>query len=429
MSRICLITPGHLSTNPRLVKEADALNQAGYDVVVIAADFANWARAADREFADRPWRVVDKLEFGPEARLFTHARQTARQRVARVAFGMGMKAETIEFAACHPIGPDLFNIARRTKADLYIAHYTAALPAAAGAAKVNNASYAFDAEDFHLGDLPDLPRYALEKHLIRSIEGRYLPGCSYITAASQGIARAYAETYGIAEPTVVLNVFPRSQAPRAPTACGVASPGPSIYWFSQTIGADRGLECVARAVGRAESSPHLYIRGNDADGCYVDILRRIAVKDGADNRLHFLSPAAPSEMERLAAAYDIGFSGETGHTQNRRISLGNKLFSYLLAGIPILMADVPANVLFATGLKECTQLYPIDDADALARAIDKWLLDDITLKNARVAAWEFGQTRYNWEREKEQFLGQVHNILKKQTLWADRRTKVSSAVR
>jgi hypothetical protein len=34
-----LVTPGHLSTNPRLVKEADALAAAGYQVSVVSARF------------------------------------------------------------------------------------------------------------------------------------------------------------------------------------------------------------------------------------------------------------------------------------------------------------------------------------------------------------------------------------------------------
>ena len=38
-SRICLVTPGQPSTNPRLVKEADALCEAGYDVQVVACKY------------------------------------------------------------------------------------------------------------------------------------------------------------------------------------------------------------------------------------------------------------------------------------------------------------------------------------------------------------------------------------------------------
>lgn len=423
MSRVCLITPGHLSTNPRIVKEADALIEAGYEVRVIAADFAKWGRAADAEFVNRRWRLEKKLGFGPQASLSTRVKQTARQRIARLIVRLRASCAAIDSAACHPIGPDLANVARRTPADLYIAHYLAALPAAAGAAETHGVSYAFDAEDFHLGDLPDLPQYAFEKRLVRAIERRYLPNCAYVTAASPGIARAYAETYGIPEPTVVLNVFPPSQAPDAPTPRGTASPGPSIYWFSQTIGGNRGLECMVRAIGRAKSRPHFYIRGNAATS-FVDTLWRIARDEGADRQLHLLPPAAPSEMERLAAIYDIGFSGETGHTRNRLISLGNKLFSYLLAGIPILMADVPANLALAKNLCKSAQLYPVDDADALAQAMDNWLLNDVALKTARFTAWELGRTRYNWEHEKEQFLNRVDSVLTKPSPSRNRSAKV-----
>ena len=33
--RICLITPGHIASNPRLVKEARALQQSGMEVHII----------------------------------------------------------------------------------------------------------------------------------------------------------------------------------------------------------------------------------------------------------------------------------------------------------------------------------------------------------------------------------------------------------
>ena len=224
--------------------------------------------------------------------------QLVRQRLARVMVAAGVRRAPIVLAAWHPIGPDLVRAALDVRADLYIAHYPAALPAAAIAAQRHQARYAFDAEDFHLGDTPDGPEYDVQRQMLRAIEGRYLPGCAYVTAASPGIADAYAEAYGIARPTVVLNVFPRAQAPCCPTPRGTATPGPSVYWFSQTIGPDRGLECAVRAIGRARSRPHLYLRGTPAAG-FLDRLRKIAGEADALDRLHVLPPAAPSEMVRL----------------------------------------------------------------------------------------------------------------------------------
>jgi glycosyltransferase involved in cell wall biosynthesis len=409
MARICLLSPGHLSTNPRLVKEADALTDAGHEVALITGDYSLWARKADKTITARS-RVVQTLCFGPQAALPRRIFQLLRVRVARVLVAAGLRDPAIVCAAWHPIAPDLVAAAKRVKADLYIAHYPAALPAAAIAGRLHGALYAFDAEDFHLGDPPDGIAYATERRIVRAIEERYLPGCTYVTAASPGIADAYASSYRIERPTVVLNVFPRARAPTSPSAKGRAYPSPSIYWFSQTIGPDRGLECAVRAIGRARSQPHLYLRGSPAAD-YLDLLRRIAVEAGAADRLHILPPAPPYEMERLAAVYDLGLSGETGHTSNRRIALTNKVFTYLLAGLPIIASDIPSHVSFAADGGSAMRLYAVDDADELAAAFDELLEDHHALATARAAAFTLGQTRYNWDDEKSVLLTRVEASL------------------
>ena len=190
MARICLLSPGHLSTNPRLVKEADALADAGHEVTLITGDYSLWAREADKTITAR-WRVVRTLCFGPQAALPTRIFQFLRVRAARVLMAAGFRDPAVVRAAWHPIAPDLVAAAKGVKADLYVAHYPAALPAAAIAGRVHKALYAFDAEDFHLGDPPDGIAYASERRMVRAIEERYLPGCVYVTAASPGIADAY----------------------------------------------------------------------------------------------------------------------------------------------------------------------------------------------------------------------------------------------
>ena len=203
--------------------------------------------------------------------------------------------------------------------------------------------------------------------------------------------------------------FPCAQAPSNPTPTGTAEPGPSVYWFSQTIGPDRGLECAVQAIGRARVRPHLYLRGSPASG-FLDRLQTIAAAAGAAGRLHILSPAAPSEMERLAASYDVGFSGEPGHTRNNRTALGNKLFTYLLAGLPVVMSDIPAHRAFAPEAGEAARLYTTDDADSLAAALDLVLGDPALLAAARAAAFRLGQTRFNWDIEKAKLLDLVKSL-------------------
>jgi hypothetical protein len=211
--RICLVTPGQLSTNPRLVKEAGALAAAGHEVSIVSARFIPWADVADGEFANRPWQVR-KVAFGPMAGRARHVVQGLRRRACMLVYKFFGLCPELAF---HPVIPALARAARATKADLYIAHNLAALPAAYRAAKKHRARLGFDAEDFHSGELNDTPDNALRIGLTRELERRYLPRCDYLTAASPGIARAYADAYGVQGPTVLLNVFPKTDAPAEPT--------------------------------------------------------------------------------------------------------------------------------------------------------------------------------------------------------------------
>jgi len=141
MASICLVTSGHLSTNPRIVKEADCLAEAGHQVTVLATRYLAWAEETDALFAGRGWVVAPPVGFGPRAPILTRLTQIARQRLARLAVdGARMKHHSVVNADWHQATPTLVRAAKRIQADLYIAHYPAALPAAALAAPVPRAT-------------------------------------------------------------------------------------------------------------------------------------------------------------------------------------------------------------------------------------------------------------------------------------------------
>ena len=391
MKRVCIVTTGQIGSNPRVLKEAQALHIAGYAVEVIAT------------------RVPGRLEMIDSATFLWHLtlldlRSKWRWRFLRAEqVFCALIERLLRYPRLADLGLSAFTrplvtAAIRIPADLYIAHYPPALAAAAAAARRNNARYAYDAEDFHLGDLPDVPAFKFQRRLIRSVESRYLPGCSYVTAASPMIADAYAAEYGIRRPNVLLNVFPKAQAPRCLTPRGTGEFHPSVYWFSQTVGPDRGLECAVLAIAMARTKPHLVLRGSMARQ-FGDLLVTLAHKAGAADRLHFLPPAPASDMERLAAIHDIGLVGETGHTLNRRIALTNKQFSYLLAGIPTVMSDIPAHRAFAADCAGAAFLYTANDAASLAAALDFLLESPERLAQARAAAFRLAQDQFNWDRE------------------------------
>jgi hypothetical protein len=118
-------------------------------------------------------------------------------------------------------------------------------------------------------------------------------------------------------------------------------------------------------------------------------------------------------MERLAAAYDLGLVAETGHTLNRQIALTNKLFTYALAGVPAVISDIPAHRDYTRQAGGSVRLFRADDPTTLAAAIDSFLLGDgHVLREARLAAFQLGQRRLNWEVEQAAFLECVFHAIK-----------------
>lgn len=403
---VCLVTPAHLSTNPRLVKEADALVAEGYEVTVVCGSFSSWAAEADREFADRRWKTI-KIPYGPLAPKWTYVRQGVRRRLAVLGHKLSGHFAQLAF---HPAMNELDTAVCRIKADLFIAHNLAALPLAAKAARKHGSKLGFDAEDFHTAEAEDGPENALRLHLNRVLEDKYLARCDYITAASPGIARAYSEQYRIPEPTVVLNVFPLADRPASSSNCGHCVTSGSLYWFSQTIGPDRGLENVIKGIARSRMKPHLYLRGVPVLG-YEKQLANLAGSLGVQDRLHFLPLGNSAEMVRLAARFDVGLASELRTPRNRDICLTNKIFTYLLAGIPALASETTAQAEIARDAGSAVPIYPQDDPVALAREIDRLFASDKILATAKREAAKLGSERYNWDAEQKFFLDVIRRVL------------------
>jgi len=395
------VSPGNLASNPRLLKEADALHSAGYDVTTVLSDFSESVRAFDDELvASAPWRVVRiARRRGLNLRSAASA-LVARTMGERVPLGLACRA-----AGGAPVGA-MIRAVRAIEADLYIAHYVAALPAAAEAARRHGALLGFDAEDFHSGEGTGGAGDDFRMRMVAAVERSTLPGCDYSTAASPLIGRAYAERYGIT-PTTILNVFPLAMAPQQPGPRERSPVRIKAYWFSQTIGLDRGLQAFVRAMALARCHVTLDLRGSNRWG-HGDRLMRLAGDLGIADRVRLLPLASPGEMVRLAADYDR-LSLETDVSESRRLCLTNKIFIYLLAGIPMMLSDTPAQRALAVDLGRAATVVPLAEPAAMASALDQLCGTECALEEAMATAWRLGRERYNWEVEQRLLLAAVAN--------------------
>jgi hypothetical protein len=291
---------------------------------------------------------------------------------------------------------------------LYIAHNLGALPAALAAAKRHRSPLGFDAEDFHSGQLAEGDRM---RKVTEEAERALIPACSYVTAASPGIAAAYERLCGIRVAATVLNVFPLSDRPAHLRPTDPAAPL-RLYWFSQTIGPGRGLEDAVGAIGRLRTTRiELHLRGRWQAG-YESELRALAQQRGvAASQIVAHQPASPGEMVRCAAEYDVGLALEPPITQNNDILLSNKTFTYLLAGSAVAMTRTTGQAALLPRLGRAAIAYDVGSAESLAASLERWLNDRTALDEARKAAWALGEGTFNWERERTRFLDVVDQVL------------------
>jgi glycosyltransferase involved in cell wall biosynthesis len=411
MSRICVMTTGQPSINPRLVKEADALAEVGHQVHVLCAHTVSWADEADKALlSSRRWTCS---YVGGEPRSLLHYWTRLRHRAVRCCLAAWKARDGLGHRALCRVTPELLAGAARCEADLYIAHYTGALAAAVPAAKKNRCLVAFDAEDFESGYYHDDNGPGPIDVLIENLERDYLPACCYVTAASPGIAAAYSTKYSIPMPTSILNVFSLAERPQQFRATD--SKGPMrLYWFSQTVGLGRGLEDVIRAMGKLRDCEiELHLRGL-ARPDHWRHLRDLASSNGLNPRAIVLhAPAAPGEMISAAAEFDVGLALEQPVSLNRDLCLTNKIFSYLLAGNAIAATSTTGQQPIIEAIGRAGFLYEPGDVNALAKGLHSWSYDRQELGRARSEAWSWGTRQYNWDIEKKKLLDVVGDVLNK----------------
>ncbi|MGY3211668.1 glycosyltransferase [Mucilaginibacter sp. HD30] len=405
MKRVTFITTGQPTTNPRLVKEVECLIELGYQVRVIYCFYQQWAQRFDEELISNHAGVFMTCGGDPVNDKKTYLRTRIRQRFSNVLFKY-LNLPGIAENAISRTHTEALALAKTIPTDIFVAHNLGALPAAVMAAKVMGAKVGYDAEDMHSAQYnsKNEPGYRLNKF----IEERYFGSTDYFSAASPLIAECYAKSYPYLAPVVINNVFPKVKfSIKQHYGQGKCL---RLFWFSQTIGSDRGLEMVIKAMAKTAGRIELHLMGYCADqyrSAFLALARECGLNDGA---VQFHHPVAPDELFSFAANFDIGIASETASTVNRDICLTNKIFTYLQCGLAIVASDTQAQTLFLQQYPDTGSLYIKTSEVSLVEALDHYLKNPDELYRTRLANYELGQTTLNWENERSKFVDLIEGI-------------------
>ncbi|QKJ30448.1 hypothetical protein HQ865_12000 [Mucilaginibacter mali] len=402
--KVLLVSAGQPSLNPRLVKEADTLADNGYDVTVIYAYWNAWGTQLDDDLIpSKKWTAL-RAGGDPIHRPGTYFLSRILFKLAN-AFTRITGLMSFAPAAISRSSIFLQYEAARHKADIYIGHNLGALPAVVKAAKKYGKPCGFDAEDFHRNEVTDDSR-SLDARMKTAIEDKYIPQLNYLSVSSPLIGNVYQQLYPQIKQQVLLNAFPKNRFIKADeTSTGILK----LFWFSQTVGPNRGIEQIINALQYLKDNAfELHLLG-DADATIRDAFTsRI---HGAKSIVHFYPPIPPDDIFKFASQFDIGIASENHTPLNRDICLTNKIFTYVQAGLPVLASNTTAQLHFMQQYAVAGKTYNSNGIGSIAEALSYYQNNPEALIKDKRHNYVLGQSELNWDTEEQQFLSLVNQTI------------------
>lgn len=385
MARILFITTKQPSTNPRMRKSAEFLARQGFEVHVLFAYGVRWAAHSDEEiFQNSPctWQMIGG-DPDQQKRCYFYSR--AGRKIWEL-LGNVKRAHCRSFGAYVREGI-------KWKPDLIIGHNPGALGPLVELGGRLKVPIIFDAEDFHRGEF-DLQYQSNQAQNVVKLEHICIPKLTAATGASPLIVAAYKQIFPKILWTTINNAFSSTLMQKVP----FPHSGPlRIVWFSQVIGLDRGLSEFLSGMALAPEIPiDLTLIGTAS----VELKSILRGEIGSKiHRINFKVPFPEKDLFREIGSHEIGLALEVPKTQNREICRTNKLYTYPLCGVHMLVSKTEAQIDFIQEYPDVGEIIDLEQPNSIADALKEAYRNRAALLEKRKAAWVLGRKQLNWELE------------------------------
>lgn len=393
MAKISIVTSGHISTNPRVWREADALAAAGHDVTVIGVWLDAKQAGMDQEMLRRrSWVYRPAADL--RGRAFWHR---FRARLGRTL----LSAKICDPHAFGYAVDRILQAAIQQKAVLTICHLEPAMWVGTQLHK-RGSRIGADIEDWHSEALPD--SNPPQRIFLRALEREMLKRSVHAATTSHAMAAALAQRYQCTEPKVIYNSVP------SVPFCDTQRSGPMrLLWFSQTLGKDRGLQDVFAALPLLRGDWTLELRANTSAGMRAWVESQVA--PSMRSRIAIEPTVPPEQLASVVEQCDAGLAPEQPSCGNKALTIANKLFQYLQCGLSVAASDTPGQREILNAFPQGGSLYRPGNGDSLAGILNGWLTDPAKLRSRRQAIATEANQRFAYERQAKILLDSVNRAL------------------
>ncbi|MEM8484187.1 MAG: glycosyltransferase [Bacteroidota bacterium] len=290
--------------NSRALKQLEVLTAAGYDVHVVGLA----AAPASEMLYERIRLQLLERPSGGGPKFFWQTHQLFSAYVA------GVKARAYHAS------------------DLYV------LPALSGRVKKTGGKLVYDARERYPYVASTVGR-PWARFFWEMLESRHIRRADSVFTVSQSIASHIAASYNIALPDVLYNVpaFKKavpSEQLRETLDIAVSQ---TVILHQGKMQKSRGCLLLLQAMQHVAGATLVFL----GDGPLRQPLEVAVAQYGLQDRVKFKAAVLPDELHAFTCSADIGVTLLEDTCLNHRYALPNKLFEYLMAGVPVLGSDLP----------------------------------------------------------------------------------------
>ena len=354
MKRILISVTNDLTTDQRVEKTCEVLSEIGYDVLLVGRKLKK-SLPIQRNYKTIRFRLLFNKGF-----LF-YAEFNIR----------------------------LFIFLLFTKKDLLFSNDLDTLLPNYIIGKLQNKKLVFDSHEL-FSEIPELVNKQRVKKVWLFLEKTIIPKLQNVITVSDSIKNHYHNLYGIS--AIVIRNIPKIEHINQKNF-EIDAEEKKVILYQGSVNIGRGIELMIDTMALLDEYLFIVI----GDGDILEQLKEKVSNLSLHDKVKFIGKKTPEELKELTPNATIGMSLEEDLGLNYRYALPNKIFDYLHANVPVIVADLPE-------MRNLIKKHPIGEilTERTHKILAKTIINMTSIsyeKELKTAKKEL-----NWSKEKEKLI-------------------------